>query len=67
MVQATGIANFTTTDFDQLAEELNRDGICIIRQLFDLQLIKEWAKAFNQLFYQRQNQPGRLAPRELSM
>ncbi|MBD1867375.1 phytanoyl-CoA dioxygenase family protein [Cyanobacteria bacterium FACHB-471] len=64
MIQATGVTKFTTADFNQLAEDLNRDGICIIRQLFDPQLIKEWAEAFNQLFKQRQNQPGGLAPRE---
>jgi hypothetical protein len=54
----------TTTDLDRLAAELNRDGICIIRGLFDKQLIAEWAEAFDTLFRKRQNEPGGLAPRE---
>lgn len=55
---------FTENDLDQFAAEVNRDGICIIRGLFDRQLITEWAEAFEQLFRQRQAQPGGLAPRE---
>lgn len=67
MIQQVDTANkFTEAELDRLAAELNRDGICIIRGLFDRQLIEEWADAFNTLFKIRQNQPGRLAPREQS-
>jgi len=41
MIQSIGTANFTTTDLDRLAQELNRDGICVvIRGLFDRDLIE---------------------------
>lgn len=63
MIQSTGISNFTATDLDRFAEELNRDGICVIRGLFDKELIEEWADAFNALFQERQNRPSGLAPR----
>ncbi|OUL24701.1 phytanoyl-CoA dioxygenase [Nostoc sp. RF31YmG] len=67
MVQTIGgIANYTATDLDRLVEELNRDGICVIRNLFDRNLIGEWAQAFDKLFRDRQNQPGGLAPREIA-
>lgn len=66
MIQTTDTAKFTTADLNRFAEELNRDGICVIRGLFDRRLIEEWADAFNELFQKRQNQPGGLAPREQS-
>jgi ectoine hydroxylase-related dioxygenase (phytanoyl-CoA dioxygenase family) len=65
MVQSINTGtHYTATDLDRLAEELNRDGICVIRGLFEKKLINEWAEAFKNLFAQRQNQPGGLAPRE---
>lgn len=64
MIQTTDTAKFTTTDLDRFVEELNRDGICVIRGLFDKGLIQEWANAFDELFQKRQNIPGGLAPRE---
>jgi ectoine hydroxylase-related dioxygenase (phytanoyl-CoA dioxygenase family) len=64
MVHSIDTAKFTTTDVDQFAQELNRDGICVIRGLFDRQLIEEWADAFEELFHKRQNSPGGLAPRD---
>ncbi len=57
-------ATFRNSELDQLAEDLNRDGICILRGLFDSTLIDEWARAFNALFQERQGRPGGLAPRE---
>jgi hypothetical protein len=66
MIQTIETAKFTATDLDGFAQELNRDGICVIRGLFDKGLIKEWAKAFDTLFRERQNRPGGLAPREQS-
>lgn len=64
MIQSVSTVNFTATDLDRFAEELNRDGICVIRGLFDAKLIEEWAQAFDVLFRERQNRPGGLAPRE---
>ncbi|MBD2459562.1 phytanoyl-CoA dioxygenase family protein [Oscillatoria sp. FACHB-1407] len=63
MVQSINTAKFSATDLDQLAEDLNRDGICILRGLFDRELIAEWKDAFDALFQQRQQQPGGVAPR----
>ena len=55
---------FTDADLDRLADDLNRDGICVLRALFDPGLVREWARAFDALFRERQNRPGGLAPRE---
>ncbi|MDZ8187368.1 MAG: phytanoyl-CoA dioxygenase family protein [Nostoc sp. ChiSLP02] len=67
MVQSIGgIAQYSAADLDRLAQQLNQDGICIIRGLFEQKLIDEWLEAFEKLFRERQNQPGGLAPRELS-
>ncbi|HEY9674232.1 MAG TPA: phytanoyl-CoA dioxygenase family protein [Waterburya sp.] len=63
MIQSVDTSNFTATDLDRFAQELNRDGICVIRGLFNKELIEEWAQAFNALFQERQNRPGGLAPR----
>jgi hypothetical protein len=35
MIQTIDTAKFTATDLDRFAQELNRDGICVIRGLFD--------------------------------
>lgn len=64
MVQSIERVHFTETDLDRYAEDLNRDGICVIRGLFDRTLVQSWADAFNELFEQRQKVPGGLAPRE---
>src|SRR4051812_14788139 len=53
-------------ELDQYANELNRDGICVIRGVFDQDLIAQWREAFEQLFHERQNRPGGLAPREMA-
>jgi len=63
MVQSVGVAAFTSDDLDRFAEDLNRDGICVIRGLFDRQLVEQWAAAFDKLFYERQQRPGGVAPR----
>lgn len=63
MIQSITTAN-RATELDQYAQELKRDGICVIRNLFDRELIAEWAQAFERLFQERQNRPGGLAPRE---
>lgn len=63
MIQSISTA-ITATELDQYAQELKRDGICVIRNLFDKELIAEWAQAFELLFQERQNRPGGLAPRE---
>jgi len=56
--------SFTAADLDRYAEDLNRDGICVIRGLFERTLVEEWAATFDVLFQQRLNRPGGLAPRE---
>jgi ectoine hydroxylase-related dioxygenase (phytanoyl-CoA dioxygenase family) len=67
MVQSIGgRAKYSATDLDRFAQELNQDGICVIRNLFEQKLIDEWLEAFEKLFHDRQNQPGGLAPRETS-
>ena len=64
MIQSTATTQFTATDLDQLAADLNRDGICVLRGLFERSLIEEWKSAFDELFHKRQNMPGGLAPRD---
>jgi ectoine hydroxylase-related dioxygenase (phytanoyl-CoA dioxygenase family) len=51
-------------DIDRWVEDLNRDGICILRNVLDAGKVEAWAQAFHELFEQRWNQPGGLAPRE---
>lgn len=63
MVQSVETGKFSATDLDQLATDLNRDGICILRGLLDRQLVEEWKVAFDALFQERQQQPGGVAPR----
>jgi hypothetical protein len=63
MIHSINQARISATELEHLAEELNRDGICIIRGLFDRTLIETWATAFKALFEARQQQPGGLAPR----
>jgi len=63
MVQSINTAAFTSDDLDRFAEDLNRDGICVIRELFNRQLVEEWAAAFDKLFCERQQKPGGIAPR----
>ncbi len=63
MVLSIETANITNIDLERFAEDLDRDGICIIRKLFSQNLVEEWAVAFNTLFYERQQRPGGLAPR----
>ncbi len=49
---------------DRHVEELERDGVCVFRQLLDPALMEEWARAFAALFEDRSRRPGGLAPRE---
>ncbi len=60
------MAQYSDADLDRLVEDLNRDGICILRGLIPREKVQEWARAFNNLFTERQNRPGGLAPREKS-
>lgn len=67
MIQSVGgMAKYSATDLDKFAEQLKTDGICLIPNIFEQKLIDEWAQAFEKLFRDRQNQPGGLAPREVS-
>jgi len=65
MPQATTTA-FSDTDMDRLVDDLNRDGICVLRGVLDPALVAEWRQAFEALFQERQTRPGGLAPREQS-
>lgn len=57
---------YTDADLDQFADELNRDGIVVIPDLFDRQTMEAWSRAFGELFADRKSRPGGLAPRERS-
>ncbi len=61
---STGTAQAQASELDRLAEDVRRDGICIIRGLFSSDLIGEWAEAFESLWEDRRSRPGVLAPRE---
>jgi hypothetical protein len=63
MVQSITTTTFGPAELDQLAADLNRDGICILRGLFDRALIETWAVAFEALFQARQQRPHGIAPR----
>ncbi|MEP0913502.1 phytanoyl-CoA dioxygenase family protein [Leptolyngbya sp. GB1-A1] len=63
MVQSINPVSLSAIDLDRLAEDLNRDGVCVIRGLFDRSLIETWAAAFDALFQERQQRVDGLAPR----
>jgi len=66
MTRGTMGRNFTESELDQLTADLNRDGLCILRNALEPNLVEEWAWAFQTLFAERQGRPGGLAPREQS-
>ena len=49
---------------DRHVDELERDGVCVLRRLLDPALVQEWARAFAAVFEDRLRRPGGLAPRE---
>lgn len=51
------------SELDSLAADLERDGICMVKGLFDRDGIREWAEAFEALVERRRSIPGALAPR----
>lgn len=53
-----------TQDIGRLVDELKRDGICVIRNLFDRRLIETWLDAFRRLCDERRLIVGGLAARE---
>lgn len=57
---------FSDAELDALVQDLNRDGICVLRGALDPALVGEWKEAFMRLLEERQNQPGGLAPREVN-
>lgn len=57
-------SSFGPADLDRHAEELERDGITVLRGLLDPALVDRWAAAFAELFARRQKTAGGLAPRE---
>lgn len=58
------LKQWSSAELDQFAADLNRDGICVVHGIFDQEFIAEWRAAFEELFHERQNRPGGLAPRE---
>jgi ectoine hydroxylase-related dioxygenase (phytanoyl-CoA dioxygenase family) len=54
---------FTDSELASLAADLERDGICILKGLFDREGIAAWAAAFDELVERRRSVPGALAPR----
>jgi ectoine hydroxylase-related dioxygenase (phytanoyl-CoA dioxygenase family) len=48
---------------DRLAEELERDGICILKGLIPPDTLAEWTEAYEDLVERRRSLPGGLAPR----
>ena len=57
---------FSKQEWETLAADLNRDGLCVLRGALDRSLVETWAAAFERLFAERQGRPGGLAPREES-
>jgi len=55
--------DISESELDSLAADLERDGICIVKGLFDRAGIREWAEAFEALVERRRPIPGGLAPR----
>jgi ectoine hydroxylase-related dioxygenase (phytanoyl-CoA dioxygenase family) len=51
------------SELETLAADLARDGICILKGLFDREGIRAWAEAFDALVERRRGIPGALAPR----
>jgi ectoine hydroxylase-related dioxygenase (phytanoyl-CoA dioxygenase family) len=51
-------------ELDRLANELERDGICVVRGALDPALLAAWAAAFEDLVRERERHLGGLAPRE---
>jgi ectoine hydroxylase-related dioxygenase (phytanoyl-CoA dioxygenase family) len=49
---------------DRYVDELERDGVCVLRRLLDPALMEEWARAFAAVIADRSHRPGGLAPRE---
>jgi ectoine hydroxylase-related dioxygenase (phytanoyl-CoA dioxygenase family) len=58
--------SFSDAQLDQFVDDLNRDGIVVIRGALDRALVEDWRAAFMELFEERQNRPGGLAPREVN-
>jgi ectoine hydroxylase-related dioxygenase (phytanoyl-CoA dioxygenase family) len=50
-------------DVEQLAAELERDGVCVIRGVLDPDRIERWVSAFAELYSARLHVEGGLAPR----
>ena len=57
-------SRFSGEHLDSLVADLNRDGLCILRGVFERSLMEEWASAFDRLFAERKQRAGGLAPRE---
>lgn len=56
-------AGFSGAELDDHARALERDGVCVLRQVFDRALIERWSGAFSALVEERRGRAGGLAPR----
>jgi hypothetical protein len=55
--------NVSATELDRFAEDLKRDGICVVPGLIPEATIERWKEAFAELFEARRSMPDGLAPR----
>lgn len=51
------------TELDRLADDLRRDGICVLPGLIPREKVERWKQAFDALFEERARLPDGLAPR----
>ena len=66
MINGEPTPKFTKAQLEVLTADLDRDGVCILRGVFDKSLVETWASAFEGLLAERQSRAGGLAPREQS-
>ena len=57
------MSTLAAPDLDRLAEDLQRDGVCVIRGLLPRGKMARWKEAFDELFAARARLPDGLAPR----
>ncbi len=57
------MSTWANAELDRLSDELKRDGLCVLRGVFDAHLVREWRRAFEMLAAERQSTPGSVACR----
>jgi ectoine hydroxylase-related dioxygenase (phytanoyl-CoA dioxygenase family) len=58
-----GAAGWNDEQIDRWAAELNQDGICVLRRVFDADVLRQWRLAFEALWEERLHKPAGLAHR----